>query len=304
MMGDNTTSFLVDTFFDYINIERNLSENTLTSYSRDINKFLDFIENKKVKSLNDVKQSLVLDYLSFLRKSSIAVRSSSRNLSALKTFFKFLTREKFIKTNPTLNIDSPKIFKKLPSYLTTSEVESLLAAPKTDTKVGLRDKAMFELLYATGIRVSELIMLKIENINYNVGFINVFGKGKKERIVPLADSAVKWIREYLETVRESLIKGESSDERYVFVSMRGSGSLSRVSVWKMIKKYALIAGIYKNISPHTIRHSFATHLLENEADLRSVQMMLGHSDISTTQIYTHITNERMKKVYMKYHPRA
>jgi integrase/recombinase XerD len=303
-MGDINTSFLVDTFFNYLNVERNLSENTITSYSRDINRFIDFIEKEKNKELNKVKSSFILDYLSFLRKNSISARSSSRNLSALKTFFKFLTREKLIDSDPTINIDTPKIYKKLPSYLTKAEIEALLNAPKTNTKTGLRDKAILELFYATGIRVSELVSLKIERVNFNVGFINVMGKGSKERLVPLGDSCIHWIKEYLDGARDGLIKDKLSDKGYVFVNSRGSSTLSRVGVWKIIKKYALLSDVHKNITPHTIRHSFATHLLENDADLRSVQMMLGHSDISTTQIYTHITNERMKKVYAKYHPRA
>jgi integrase/recombinase XerD len=302
-MGDHDISFLADAFFDYLKVERGRSENTISAYSRDINKFLNFIESGKKRSLNAVKSSLIIDYLSFLRKSGMTARSSSRNLSALKTFFKFLCREKFIDSAPTTNIDTPKIYQKLPSYLTEGEVEGLLNAPDTKTSFGLRDKSIIELFYATGIRVSELVSLKIRNVNYNMGFVNVTGKGSKERVVPLTKSCIHWLREYISNARNDLVKGNLNDQGFIFVNNRGGG-LSRVGVWKIIKKYALIAGIFKNISPHVIRHSFATHLLENNADLRSVQLMLGHSDISTTQIYTHITNERMKKVYEKYHPRA
>jgi len=302
-MVDHTTSFLVDSFFNFLSIERNLSDNTLSAYSRDINRFLDFIETKKIKA-DEVKASTILEYLGYLREKSISVRSSSRNLSALKTFYKFLARENFIENNPTLNIDTPKIFKKLPSYLTRDEVESLLAAPDTETPIGIRDKAILELFYATGVRVTEIVTLKTGSINYNAGFINVFGKGSKERIVPLNRSCLHWLEEYQKDARGSMINDNRTDAGFLFVNARGSGSLSRVGVWKMIKKYTLIAGIMKNVSPHTLRHSFATHLLENDADLRSVQIMLGHSDISTTQIYTHVSNERMKRVYRQFHPRA
>ena len=303
-MSKEDTSFFVDTFFNYLNVERSLSDNTLAAYSRDINKFIDFIEKSGASALSSIKSSDILKYLTHLRKSKISVRSSTRNLSALKTFFKFLSREKFISNDPTINIDTPKIYKKLPSYLTKSEVESLLAAPDTGTKAGIRDKAIFEMFYATGIRVSELVTLKIESLNFNVGFVNVFGKGSKERIVPLSGSCISWTRQYLDEVRDGMIKNKLRDKGYLFVNSLGGGSMSRVGIWKIVKKYALISGIHKNITPHMLRHSFATHLLENDADLRSVQMMLGHSDISTTQVYTHISNERMKKVYNKFHPRA
>ncbi len=302
-METSDTLFLIDAFFNYLKVERGLSENTITSYARDIHKFFDFLKTCRLKSVNSVKSSTIISFMRSLRTSGLSVRSSSRNLSALKTFFKFLSAEKFIDADPTTDIDTPKMYQKLPTYLTESDVENLLNAPDVRTDACLRDKAMLEVMYATGLRVSELTGLKLENIDYNMGFISVVGKGSKERIVTLGDCAIRWVTEYTKNARGSLLKNKLADEGYIFISAR-SIRLSRVTVWKIIKKYALLAGIDKNVTPHTIRHSFATHLLENNADLRSVQLMLGHSDISTTQIYTHITSERMKKVYVKFHPRA
>ncbi len=302
-MAENL-SYLVDTFFNYLQVERGLAENTILAYSRDINRFVDFIESRSTHDLDAVTASDVLLYMSGLRESGISVRSLSRNLSALKTFFKFLSREKLIANSPTSNIDTPKIFQKLPIYLSERDVNDLLDAPDSESDIGLRDKALLELMYATGLRVSELVFLKTGNLNFTMGFINVFGKGSKERIVPIGEISSRWLQKYLDEGRGKLVKNKLADKGFLFVNARGGKSLSRVGVWKLIKKYALIARIDKNITPHTLRHSFATHLLEHNADLRSVQLMLGHSDISTTQIYTHITSERMKKVYNRYHPRA
>lgn len=292
---------LVDEFIHYLAVERGLAENTMDSYHRDLANYHEFLAREKIMDIQKTTKTHVMAYLLSLQKSGRATATISRHLAALKSFYHFLLRERRIDKDPTANLESPKLEKKLPRVLSVDEVELLLKQPKTADPAGLRDKAMLELLYATGIRVTELITLNVDHINLEVGFIRCFGKGSKERIVPLGSVARKYVGEYLQRGRVKLIKVKA--EQALFVNHHGR-RLTRQGFWKIIKKYARAAGIAKDITPHTLRHSFATHLLENGADLRSVQEMLGHADITTTQIYTHLTKGRLREIYAKTHPRA
>ncbi|MFZ5641813.1 MAG: site-specific tyrosine recombinase XerD [Bacillota bacterium] len=292
---------LVDEFIHYLAVERGLAENTMDSYHRDLANYHEFLAREKIMDIQKTTKTHVMAYLLSLQKSDRATATISRHLAALKSFYHFLLRERRIDKDPTANLESPKLEKKLPRVLSVDEVELLLKQPKTADPAGLRDKAMLELLYATGIRVTELITLNVDHINLEVGFIRCFGKGSKERIVPLGSVARKYVGEYLQRGRVKLIKVKA--EQALFVNHHGR-RLTRQGFWKIIKKYARAAGIAKDITPHTLRHSFATHLLENGADLRSVQEMLGHADITTTQIYTHLTKGRLREIYAKTHPRA
>ncbi|MDT3698131.1 MAG: site-specific tyrosine recombinase XerD [Thermincola sp.] len=292
---------LVEEFIHYLAVERGLADNTLDSYNRDLNQFLGFLEQEKVQDAQKATRNMVMSYLLFLQKRGRATATVSRHLAALKSFYHFLLKEKYIEKDPTANLESPKLEKKLPQILAVQEVEMLLNQPIGGDPATLRDKAMLELLYATGIRVSELIQLDINHINIDMGYIRCFGKGSKERIVPVGTFARRCVDEYLQKGRTKIIKNKA--EQALFVNQHG-GRLTRQGFWKIIKKYARRAGISKVITPHTLRHSFATHLLENGADLRSVQEMLGHADITTTQIYTHLTKGRLREVYARSHPRA
>jgi len=291
----------VDTFITYLVVEKGLSLNTVESYSRDLRKFADFAENLEILDPGRVDSILVISFLLHLKDNGLSSRSTARTLSALRTFFRYLTREQIISADPTVNIESPKMRPHLPSVLSIGEVDALLGKPDVETGRGLRDRAMLEVLYATGVRVSELVSLKLGNINLDVGYLLAFGKGAKERVVPLGETAQEYLKTYLLASRPVLLRGRTS--AHLFLNGRGE-RLSRQAFWKIVKRYALQAGIRKKLSPHTLRHSFATHLLERGADLRSVQMMLGHADISTTQIYTHVTQERLKNIHHQYHPRA
>jgi len=236
-----------------------------------------------------------------MQKSGKASSSISRTCAALRSFYQFLFREHVISEDPTIDLDTPKLEQRLPKVLNTEEVEKLLSQPDITTPLGLRDKSMLELLYATGMRVSELISLSVEDVNLETGFLRCMGKGSKERIIPVGSIALEYLKEYLSSVRKQLLNGKESKK--LFFNRQGN-PMTRQGFWKIIKKYSKQAGIYKKITPHTLRHSFATHLLENGADLRAVQEMLGHADISTTQRYTHLTQNRIKQVYDKTHPRA
>ncbi|BAD40806.1 site-specific tyrosine recombinase XerD [Symbiobacterium thermophilum] len=291
---------LIHEFINYLSVERGLATNTLESYGRDLRQYYQYLGEDQV-DLDAVSRSTIINYLMYLQKQGKATATIARRLAALKAFYQFLVREKRIKTDPTANLESPKLEKRLPRVLTVSEVERLLAQPDPSLPAGLRDRAMLELLYATGIRVSELVSLNIEDVNLETGYIRCTGKGSKERIVPLGSLAIKWVKEYLQQGRPKLVKDR--EEAALFVNHHGH-RLTRQGFWKIVKKYAEDARIDKEITPHTLRHSFATHLLENGADLRSVQEMLGHADISTTQIYTHVTKGRLKEVYARTHPRA
>jgi len=286
-------------FLDYLSIERGLSSNTIQSYKRDLEKLQYFL--KKKCSIEKACEKDIAGFIQYLGKLNLSSRSIARCLSAIKSFYKFLVLEGVIKVNPTLNFSSPKAWLTLPRYLSFEEVEKLLSLPDESSEIGLRDKAILETMYATGLRVSELINLKLENLNLEHGYLKCSGKGGKERIIPLGKIANQKIRDYLKFSREKLLKGEKSE--FLFINYRGE-KLTRQGLWKIIKNYASQIGLRSKITPHILRHSFATHLLEKGADLRSVQLMLGHSQITTTQIYTHITRERLKKLYDKYHPRA
>ncbi len=289
----------IKSFLDYLSIEKGLSKNTLQSYRRDLEKLKFFLEKKC--PIEKAQEKELIGFIQFLGKTNLSSRSIARCISAIKTFYKFLLLEGIIKNNPTLNLSSPKLWLNLPRYLSLEEVEKLLSLPNESEELGLRDKAMLEIMYATGLRVSELVSLKLNDLNLEVGFIRCLGKGGKERIIPLGKIAHQEIKKYLSLSRPKLLKGKESD--LLFINYRGE-RLTRQGFWKIIKNYASKIGLKAKITPHTLRHSFATHLLEKGADLRSVQLMLGHSQITTTQIYTHITRERLKKLYNKYHPRA
>jgi integrase/recombinase XerD len=289
---------LADQFISHLRVERGLADNTIQSYSRDLLRFFQFLEGRRRSPLQATQDDL-MDYMSTLQKA-LSIRSCARNLSALKMFFRFLVSEGKIQGSPARLLGAPKLPRKLPGVLTPDEVDMLLSQPDPSNHRGQRDKAMLELLYATGLRVSELVGLKMSNINLEAGFVRMVGKGSKERMVPMGTKALEVIKGYLSEARGKLLKNRSSS--YLFLNSRGTG-LTRQGFWKLIKKYGKKAGIKKEITPHKLRHSFASHLLEGGADLRSVQVMLGHADISTTQIYTHITRERLKQIHEKYHPR-
>ncbi len=291
----------IDRFFDYLTIEKGLSRNTLDSYGRDIRRFLDFLERSNIQSLEHVSKLEVLSFLVVLRKQGLSERSVARLQVTLRNLYRFLVSESLLDENPLEALESPKLTKKLPHVLSEQEVERLLNQPDPSTPLGLRDKAMLELLYATGLRVSELISLRLDQVDLEVGCVRVFGKGGRERIVPIGEVAQGFLRTYLREGRGKMLKGRIS--AYVFVTPRGE-KITRQGSWKIIKKYGLRAGIRGKLTPHTLRHCFASHLLDRGADLRSVQALLGHVDISTTQIYTHVSRERLKILHQRYHPRA
>ncbi|MDF2502302.1 MAG: xerD 2 [Anaerosporomusa subterranea] len=291
----------VSEFINYLAVERGLAQNTLESYGRDLRQFQAYLQESKIDFMKDLNRSTILTYLNNLQTNGKAVSTISRNLAAIKSFYQYLVRERYLEKDPAAHLESPKLEKKLPKVLSVYEVEELLKQPNALLPAGLRDKAMLELLYATGIRVSELISLNISDVNLDMGYIKCYGKGSKERIVPLGSIAAKCVQDYLGKGRTKLVR--TYEEAALFINHHGN-RLTRQGFWKIIKKYAQEACIVKEITPHTLRHSFATHLLENGADLRSVQEMLGHADISTTQIYTHVTRNHLKEVYDKTHPRA
>lgn len=287
----------------YLKIERGLSANTVTSYKRDIEKYLTFLMEKKIIQLDEVSRLEILDFLQTLRQSGAADNSIIRMVSSLRKFHQYLKRESIVSDDPMQLIDTPKKASTLPKAISPQAVEQLLEAPDTTTPLGVRDRTILELMYATGLRISELVNLKLSDMHLTMGFIQTMGKGEKERIIPLGEIASQWLDHYLDGARVYLQDQSAETSEYVFLNSRGKG-LSRQGVWKKVKQLALEAGIDQNVTPHTLRHSFATHLLENGADLRMVQELLGHADISTTQIYTHITKTRLKQVYSDYHPRA
>ena len=287
----------------YLKIERGLSANTVNSYKRDIEKYLTFLTEKKITQLDEVSRFEILDFLQTLRQSGAADNSIIRMVSSLRKFHQYLNRESIVSDDPMQLIDTPKKASTLPKAISPQAIEQLLEAPDTTTPLGVRDRTILELMYATGLRISELVNLKLSDMHLTMGFIQTMGKGEKERIIPLGEIASQWLDHYLDGARVYLQDQSAETSEYVFLNSRGKG-LSRQGVWKKVKQLALEAGIDQNVTPHTLRHSFATHLLENGADLRMVQELLGHADISTTQIYTHITKTRLKQVYSDYHPRA
>ena len=291
----------VKEYLYFLDVEKGLAKNTLESYGRDLKSFFCFLSNSNCTNPTNVSRTDIVSYLLHLQNNGKAVSTISRNLASIRSFYHFLIEEQVVKKDPCSDLESPRQEKKLPEILTISEVDLLLSQPNQLEVTGIRDKAMLEVIYATGIRVSELVSLNKVDINIDSGYLRCRGKGNKERIVPLGKIAVKNLYYYLEKSRPKLVKIESEDA--FFVNHHGK-RLTRQGFWKIIKKYAELAKIKRKITPHTLRHSFATHLLENGADLRSVQEMLGHADISTTQIYTHITRKKLRGVYEKTHPRA
>ncbi|MFT9495578.1 site-specific tyrosine recombinase XerD [Anaerosolibacter sp.] len=294
-------NILLGAFIDYLANVKELSRNTLDSYKRDISQYISFLDERNIDDIRYTNKTTIITYLLYMQKNGKATSTISRNLASIRSFYQFLVNEKYIDRDPTINLESPKSEKKLPSVLTLNEVELLLTQPNEGNEKGIRDKAMLELLYATGIRVSELVSLNYCDLNLDMGYIKCKNSGTKERIIPIGSMARKAVERFIKECRFSLVRDES--EQALFVNYHGT-RLTRQGFWKIIKMYTQKAKIGKKITPHTLRHSFATHLLQNGADLRSVQEMLGHSDISTTQIYTQITKNKIKEVYNKTHPRA
>ncbi|MCG2714440.1 MAG: site-specific tyrosine recombinase XerD [Candidatus Omnitrophica bacterium] len=291
---------LIDSFLDYLLVERGLAKNTIIAYREDLNIYLNFISSRKIDALSKISKNDITEFMFFEKNKGISPVSISRRLAAIRMFHRFLARERILKTDPTTLIDSPKLWKKVPDTLSLNEVELLIAQPDPRDFQGARDRAILESLYATGMRVSEATNLKASNINLDIGFLRCIGKGNKERVIPLGKKAIASVNRYLEFSRPHFLKKKTSE--FLFINRSGN-KLSRQSIWKLIKQYASQAKIKKPIKVHTLRHSFATHLLERGADLRSVQEMLGHSSISTTQIYTHIDKDRLKKIHKMFHPR-
>lgn len=288
-------------FIYFLDIERGLAKNTLESYARDLRYFFSFLKQSGTNGIQEITRNDIINYLLYLKNKKRAASTISRNIASIRSFNQFLLKEQVISKDPSSNLESPRQEKKLPQILSVSEVDLLLSQPNLSEKTGIRDKAMLEVLYATGIRVSELISLNITDVNMETGYIRCRGKGNKERIVPLGKIAIKSTSIYLNKSRTKLVKNDI--EEALFLNCHGK-RLTRQGFWKIIKKYSQQAKLNRKITPHTLRHSFATHLLDNGADLRSVQEMLGHADISTTQIYTHISRKKLKGVYEKTHPRA
>ncbi len=291
----------VEDFIHFLAVERGLSKNTLSAYERDLGDWLDYLELNTISRLEEVDYRVFVNYLQQEREKGHKTATVSRHLSSIRSFFAYLQQEGIITADPAQLVDTPKPDRRLPKALSFQEVETLLSAPDIGKPYGIRDKAMLELLYATGIRVSELVALNVADLNLHASFLRCYGKGSKERIVPVGHYAMKALEQYLLTVRSILVK--DSFEEALFVNHSGD-RMTRQGFWKIIKKYAKVAGIRTPLSPHTLRHSFATHLLEKGADLRSVQEMLGHADIGTTQIYTHVTKTHLQKAYENSHPRA
>ncbi len=286
-------------YLAHLAVERNLAPRTLEAYGRDLEDFAAWLARRGT-GLGQVERSTVRDYLGERRDGGLCARSAARLLSSLRGFFLHLAREGVIRVDPTAELRSPSLWKTVPHALSAAEVERLLEAPDTSTPLGLRDRAMLETLYATGLRVSELVELPLANLRLDPGFVRVLGKGRKERLVPLGSSAVAWLGRYLEEARPGL---DRSGAPQVFLNYRGEG-LTRQGFWKILRAHGLRAGIRGRLTPHVLRHSFATHLVEHGADLRSVQMMLGHASLTTTEIYTHVARERLRRLYDEKHPRA
>ena len=290
----------VRAFLNYLRIEKGLAQNTLAAYGRDLGKFAGFIQKRGIV-LRIISRSDVVDFLGTLYRQKLDSRSVARHLVAIRHFFRFCLTEEILTEDPAANIESPKFRQNLPEVLSLQEVERLLEQPNSSTAGGVRDRAMIELLYSCGLRVSELCAVAVEDLQIESGYLRCVGKGNKERLVPVGRAALARIEEYLQKARPELLGEDTS--RYLFLNSRAK-PLSRVAFWKILREYGRKAGLKKPLTPHVLRHSFATHLLDRGADLRSVQMMLGHSDISTTQIYTHVVEERLKQVYKAHHPRA
>ncbi|MFZ0427642.1 MAG: site-specific tyrosine recombinase XerD [Acidobacteriota bacterium] len=287
-------------FISYLRVERGLAANTIEAYRRDVREFLEFLARQRLAP-DEVGHAELLRYLQELYQR-LSPRSVARKTASVRSFYRFLLLDGYLVNDPTESLETPRTLHSLPRYLTQDEVEQLLQLPDTTTAHGLRDRAMLEVLYATGLRVSELVRMQIENVNFEIGFVRVIGKGNKERIVPLGETARNWLGRYLSEAFPKFQRN-ARGSRALFLSQKG-GSMSRQNFWMIVERLGRQLGLKNRLSPHVLRHSFATHLLENGADLRAVQMMLGHADISTTQIYTHVARERLKKIYDQLHPRA
>ncbi len=290
----------IDEFMNYLSVERGLARNTLLAYRRDLEKYTAYLSQKKVKDSPQVRRAHVTDFMLDLKKHEMSATSICRNLAAVKMFHRFLVRENLAQDDPTALVDTPKLWKRIPSVLNQAEIEAMIAAASGRGIQQIRDQAILEIFYGSGLRVSELSDLKTTSVNFDVGFVRAVGKGSKERIIPLGTKAREALQKYLLRARPQLLKNKTHD--VLFLSRLGE-KISRQSLWAVIKLYARRANIKKPIKPHTLRHTFATHLLEHGADLRSVQEMLGHADIATTQIYTHVDKERLKSVHKQFHPR-
>lgn len=289
-------------YIHYLKIERGLSANTILSYRRDLGQYLDFLNKQDLKSWDAIDRYAVLAFLKELNDEKKSSATITRMITSLRKFHQYLRQERYTNNDPMQHIDTPKKAKRLPKTLSQAEVEQILEAPDTTDKFGIRDRAILEVMYATGLRVTELINLKLADLHLSLGLIQTIGKGNKERIIPLGDIAINWINIYLENSRPKLVRPGQS-EPYLFLNHHGRG-FSRQGIWKNLVAHVTKSGVEKEVTPHTLRHSFATHLLENGADLRIVQELLGHADISTTQIYTHISKQRMSDVYKEHFPRA
>lgn len=292
---------LLDQFLDYVSLERGLSKNTRAAYADDIARFINWLSGQGVRSIRDVTRKQILDHLLSEKARGLASNSLSRHLVSLKVFFRYLTQEGQVGTNVAETMESPKVWKMLPSVLTPKEIDRLFAAPDLKKPLGLRNRAILELFYATGLRVSELAGLQLTDLQFDEKCLRCIGKGRKERIIPVGDTAIKWVKLYIHDERPRLLPEPT--EQTVFLSNRRQ-PMSRKTIWDLIKKCARNAGITKTIYPHSLRHSFASHLLANGAPLRIIQEMLGHADIATTQIYTHVDPDRLKGVHRQFHPRA
>jgi len=295
--------FGLEDYMHYLKVERQLAVNTIASYSRDLNDYIRFMEQAKHEAIDLITREDIVTYLQSMKDKGLSSRSVSRHISSIRSFHQFLLREKVTTNDPTVHLELPKLEQKLPRVLSMIEVDHLIDTPDRSKPQGLRDHALLEILYGTGMRVSELINLDLDDIHLSMGFVRVFGKGGKERIIPLGGSAIKSCTHYVNEARPRFVEKQKSRNDALFVNMHGN-RLTRQRCWKLLKEYALNANLQKELTPHTLRHSFATHLIENGADLRAVQEMLGHADISTTQIYTHVSKARLKEVYTKFHPRA
>lgn len=290
----------ITTFLDYLSVERGLSHNTIISYQKDLSCYIDFLNQCHIDTLSKITKHDIVNFMLAQKDRGISANSIARRLACIRMFHRFLAREKIAKTDPTSLIDSPRLWKKIPDTLSLNEVDALLSQPNIRDAGGIRDKAILETLYATGMRVSEAVNLKVDNVNLDIGFLRCIGKGDRERVIPIGKKAIMSIKRYLEVARSKLLEKKESD--FLFLNRFGK-KISRQSLWKIIRRYAKEARIKKPLRPHILRHSFATHLLERGADLRSVQEMLGHANISTTQVYTHINKDRLKTIHKMYHPR-
>jgi integrase/recombinase XerD len=291
----------VDQYLNYLKIEKGLAPKTINAYAGDLDRFMAYLDQQAVTGLDGIDTPTILKYIIELRKSGRSARTRARHLVAIRGFFGYLTKSNIVSSNPVKRVDLPKIGFKLPEVIDSKQVDELLEIPDRQRAKGLRDAAMLELMYAAGLRVSELIHLEITAVNLEAGFVRVLGKGSKERIVPIGRKAIDCIQDYLEQARPQLLKALVS--RYLFVA-RGARPMTRQGFWKLFRRYALQAGLPSRATPHSLRHSFASHLLEGGADLRAVQVMLGHVDIATTQIYTHVAQKRLIEIHQKYHPRG